>query len=158
MPTGLTENIYILHKLILDQLRFPEMFRLSRTLTDPERSLVDMDTVAHDSRTLWGQPGHVPVYRPEWFVLAREYLDALYDYALTREPDDEEGAWSRRGILRTFVLLDRQRAYLFQLLHAYLDVTRTHQETFYNAVHHYEMHESVDSSKREVADFLLFGW
>lgn len=130
------------------QIRYPEMFRLSRYLTDTSGRPTDtMSDVAGQSRSSWA------VYTPYTIDLAIDACKSLYSQLAEMDPRSHVSVTPTR-VLRLLIYADRQMSFSVQFQQAYLDATRTQEEIFFGAQQHQEMHESVDIAVREVAEYL----
>lgn len=136
------------------QFRFPEMFKLSRNLTEPavpatNRPVDTMEWVAGVARSAW------TTYSPSPVSDAGDDVLAEYAAKLQNDPRDQyPGEEDQFNVLRNLIVCDRNYAFVVQVQQAYVDATRTHQETFFCTQRHQEIHDSLDRAIRDTSEYL----
>lgn len=150
---GMAEVATLLSK-VEGQFRFPEMFRLSRNLTEPSvpatnRPVDPMDWVAGVPRSAW------TVYSPPPVAAAGTAVLTEYAAKIQNNPrDNYPGGNDQFNVLRNLIVCDRNYAFVVQVQQAYLDATRTHQEMFFCTQRHQEIYYSADRAIRDTSEYL----
>jgi len=158
MPSYLDSEVQDLYEALLLQYRFPEMFRLSRYVTQNcyitvpwSRVTIDMDTLIGSDPTGWY---YILPPKIRWALSSLDLSDNTVQTAESRSVGEYYGSYGPLWILRSLPSLNKQLAFVVQMANAYLDLTRTHGETFFNMPAHQEMSAAMTASIYDVNQFL----
>ena len=152
----LVDSVSDAYDLLQEQQAHPEMMLLSRVLTlggpdfSYKRHNIDMGNLydTYPDPDFWAR--HAPSMLKEAVIELDDYYIAMYE----ANPSTEIGSLNSAHILSYTVALNRQRTMVLQMINSYLDVTRTHPETFYNTFVHRERYDGIKKTFFDAVEFL----
>lgn len=150
MAQYLTQYVEPLVNALIDQMNYPELYKLSKFVTDEQRPYEDMTEVITWTREDW--EAHKYHY-PSEFTDALVELETYYEGTMTLNPDTQGGHpyYDPRFILFFSIIVHRQKEFSQQFLNAYIERTKGHQETMYNPLYDSEQADGVTYATLKVA-------
>lgn len=166
MANAYLSTVDELHNMVRRNIQSPEMYSMKRDLqwglygadstpASEVRPVHNMEDISEEDPATWTSYESYPL------LAALEHLNQYYSYArgtaggYSKDArENSPGMFDEKNIHSTIVWLDRQWAFAIQLQHAFLDVTRTHQEMFFNRQHHQALWDAEEGLK-SVSDFII---